>query len=222
MKKVLAFVLMLTMVFCVSACDKDSDVRGTYEGGVSATPSDSLDGGSFDIGSVSANKYVNEFAGISCELGSVWTFLTDEQIKQNNEDTLGLLGDDYIEQLKNADTFTDMMAKHQNQTDTLNITFEKLKGANALLSEERYIELSADSVEQAFESLGFSNLSTSSSKVDFAGKERHCLDITGEYSGITMYEKMVVMKCDNYMVLITACTWQTNTCQDVLNMFTAA
>ncbi|MBR5500765.1 MAG: hypothetical protein IKV74_04480 [Clostridia bacterium] len=222
MKRFFALVLTIVMVFCITACGKDTDIRGTFEGGSSAAPSTTPEKGSFSVGSVNANKYVNKFAGISCELGSDWTFMTDEQIKQNNETALGQLGGDYAELIQNADTFTDMMATHKNETDTLNITFEKLKGVNALMSEERYIESSIDSLKDAFASMGFGNLKTDSGKVNFAGKERHYLDVSGTYSGIAMYERMIVMKCDNYVVLVTVCTWQTNTCQDVLNMFIAA
>ncbi len=225
MKRVVSFVLMIVMVFCVTACGKDADIRGTYEEGtpgISAAPSATPDGNSFNVGSVKANKYVNKFVGISCELGSEWTYMTDEEIQENNENTLGLLGDDYAEQIQNAATFIDMMATHQNQMNTVNVTFEKLVGVNALLTVEGYIDASVESLKSALSSMGIKNVQSSTGKMNFAGKEQTYLDITGNINGIAMYERMVVVKCYNYMVLITVCTWQTNTCQDILNKFQAA
>ena len=215
MKKFAAVVLAIAMMFCMAACDKDRDIRGSHEETTDAPDK------SFDVGSVQSNKYVNKFVGISCELGSEWTYLTDEQIRENNETTLGLIGDDYAELIQSADTFTDMMATHQNQTDTVNITFEKLKGANALLSVDRYIELSLDSMKDALSSIGLKNLQTSIGTMTFAGQEQQYVEISGTYFGISMYEQMVVVKCEGYMVLITVCTWQTNTCSDILAKFQA-
>ena len=224
MKRVIAFVLMVAMVLCVTACGKDANIRGTYE---EATPESSLapsttpEGESFNVGSVKANKYVNKFVGISCELGSEWTYMTDEQIQKNNEAVLGLIGDDYVELLQNATSFMDMMATHQNQTDTVNVTFEKLTGVNALLSVEKYIEASVEPLKDALSSMGINNVQSSTGKMNFAGEEQHYVDITGEFNGVAVYERLVMMKCSNYMVMVGACTWGTNTCQDILNKFQA-
>ncbi len=233
MKKILAIILSVLLVFSLTACAGEDDVRGEINPGSSEQSSNNDPKGDqndttgstekeFDTGSVSANKYENKFLGISCELGAGWTFMTDEQIRQNNETALGLIGEEYAEAIKNATTFTDMMAVHSNQTDTLNITFEKLTGANLVLTEEQYVNLSKDSLKSALENMGMTNVTLTTGKETFAGENHPYIEISAQYNGVPVFERVAIVKCQNYMVNIVACTWQTNNCKSILNAFKAA
>ena len=222
MKKLIALTLALLLALSLTAC-KDPDIRGEYVGDpTTATNSTTPTENAFDIGKVEANKYVNKFVGISCELGTDWTYMTDAEIRKNKEAALGAMGDDYAEAIENATTFTDMMATHKNQTDTVNITFEKLTGVNTLMSEEKYAEASKDSLKGALESMGMTNVVITTGTAPFAGKDHSYVAVSAQYSGIPVYERMAVVKSSNYMVVIVACTWQTDTCLDILNTFKAA
>lgn len=222
MKRFLIILLTLIMVLCVTACGKDDNVRGSYEGGTpGATQAPASTDNSFAIGGVQANKYVNTFVGLSCTLGSEWTYMTDAEIRQNNEAALGMLGDDYAEAIQNATTFTDMMAVHQNQTDTVSITFEKLTGTGLLMTEEQYANASSDALKGALSSMGIDNVTTSIGKMTFAGKEHAYIDVSGIGYGIPVFERLVLVKCSNYMVSVATCTWQNNTCTDILAKFQA-
>lgn len=220
MKKLIALVLALLLVFGMTACQDTGNIRGDI-----TSDSNSTEGSSekeFSTGKVSANKYVNTFAGISCQLGSQWKFMTDAEIEKNNKDALGLVGDNYAELMKNANTFTDMMATHSNQTDTVNIIFEKLTGTNAVMTEEKYVELSKDSLKGALESMGMTKVTTTTGKANFAGKEHPFVAVAAEYNGTAVYERIAVVKCSGYMVVVTACTWKTDGCKAVLDQFKAA
>ena len=225
MKKLFVFILMLTLAFSLVACKEPSDIRGEYEGGnptTAPTTAPTAPTQSFDTGRVNANKYTNKFAGISVELGADWIFMTDEQIRQNNEQALGMMGDAYEEALKNATTFTDMMATKSNGTDTVNITFEKLTGTNLLMTEEQYANISKNSLKGALESMGMAEVTLTSGTAPFAGKGHTYIAVSAKYSGIPVYERLTVVKCGNYMVVVAACTWQTDTCKEILDTFQAA
>lgn len=221
MKKLFALLLALIMVFCFTACADDDDVRGDVSSG--SNNSTSSEEATFDTGKVSSNKYTNKFLGISCELGSDWTFMTDEEIKENNKQALNMMdNEDYAEALQNASTFTDMMATHSNQTDTLGITFEKLTGVNLTISEDKYIDSTKDVLKSSLESMGMQNVTLTTGKDNFAGKKHSYVAISAQYSGISVYEKIVVVKKGNYVAIVAACTWKTNGCDDVLSLFKAA
>ena len=226
MKKIFALVLIFSMTVGLAACKEPSDIRGEYEGSTpttapTASTSSTTPTQSFDTGRVNANKYTNKFAGITLELGAEWTFMTDEQIRQNNEQALGMMGDKYEEAIKAASTFTDMMATKSNGTDTVNITFEKLTGANLLMSEEQYANASRNSLKEALESMGMTDVTTTGGTAPFAGKDHPYIAVSAKYNGVAVYERLVVLKCDNYVVVVAACTWQTDTCKTILDAFKA-
>lgn len=224
MKKLIALILAVLMVLSMTACADKNDVRGDVvsgDNGSSATDGKTPEEKEFGTGKSSGNKYVNEFMDISCELGSEWKFLTDAEIRKNNETALGLMGDDYAEAIKNASTFTDMMATHSNQTDTVNITFEKLTGANLALSEEQYVNLSKDSLKGSLESMGMTNVVLNTGKDTFAGKEHPYIAVTAQYNGVAVYERLVAVKNQNYVAVVVVCTWKTNTTKNILDAFKA-
>lgn len=234
MKKLIALFLILIMIFCFTACKDKDDVRGDISSGGNSNTDNSdvvnsdnsnstnVEEAKFDIGKVNSNTYKNKFLGISCKLGSDWTFMSDEQIKETNKQALNLMDEDYTKALQNASTFTDMMATHSNQTDTLGITFEKLTGANLTMSEDKYVDSTKDSLKSGLESMGMQNVTLTTGKGDFAGKKHPYVAISASYSSISVYEKLYIVKKENYIAVIAACTWKTNGCDSILNLFEAA
>ena len=114
-----------------------------------------------------------------------------------------------------------MMATHANQMDTLGVVMEKLSGINLLISEEQYLAASKDGAVGALESMGITVTAAEVVKIQFAGAEHYALTVEGNYLGIDVYECLVAVKCNGYIVAVTACTWDTNTCMDILNQFQA-
>lgn len=218
MKKFLSLMMAVILIFALAACTGDENVRGEYEGNNPAATSGT---NTFDTGKVSANKYLNKFAGISCELGSDWKYKTDEEIRQNNETAMGMIGEEYSQAIQKASTFTDMMATHTNGTDTVNVTFEKLTGANLVLTESGYAEASKDSLKGALESMGMTNVTVSVGEESFAGAKHPYIAISAQFNGIAVYERLAILKCSNYIVVVTVCTWQNDTCSEILSNFKA-
>ena len=236
MKKLLALLLAMVMLLSLAACgntsdDDEDDVRGS----VSSQKDDDNDTdkdvdketdkeaaeAEVEAGTSTNNTYKNAFAGITCTLGSDWTFMTDEEIKANNERTMSMIGDDYAEAIKNATYFTDMMATHTNGVDTVNVIFEKLTGVNQYLTEDQYADICKDSTKGALESMGMTNVTVTAEKGIFAGEEHNFLAVSGEFNGVPVYERLAVLRCGSYVVSVTACTWYTDTCKNILDSFKA-
>ena len=241
-KRILACLLSVVLLLSFFGCTQQDDIRGditpnpTTEATTEATTEVTTEATTepttvattepvaqqeFNIGSSTGNTYCNEFIGIQCTLDENWTFKTDEEMKAVNQVTLDLVGDEYKNALANATVVYDMMATHTNGMDSVNVVMEKLSGLNVLLTEERYMELSKDSAVNALASMGLNIVSAQVVTVQLAGKEHTALAIEADVGGIAMYEYMVVVKCNGYIACITACTWNGNTCMDILNQFQA-
>ena len=219
MKKVIAILLVFLMVFSITACAGNDAVRGQITGSNNGSSEKDKE---FSTGKLNSQNYTNSFVGISCELGSDWVYLSEEQIRENNQLALGLMGDDYVKAIQNASTFTDMMATHSNQMDTVNVTFEKLTGVNLTLTEAQYVALSKDAMVGALESMGMSNIQVTTGEAPFAGANHAYIAIKAQFSGVAVYERLAVVKCQNYIVIVTSCTWQVDNCKNILDTFKAA
>ena len=115
-----------------------------------------------------------------------------------------------------------MMATHSNQMDTITVGFEKLTGTNKLMTEASYLEATKDLTKGALESMGMTNVTITIGEAPFAGKNHSYAAISAQFNGIDVFERLVTLKCSDYMVIITVCTWQNDTCLEILNNFKAA
>lgn len=199
-----AIALMLVLVLAVSLCACETALKP------------------FAPGTVANNRYESAYAGIVCQLDSNWSFMTDEQIRQNNEQTMNLMGEDYAAALEKATVITDMFAVHANQMDTVNVSFEKMTGINVALTEDAYAQASAKGVADGLGAAGIENVTHEIGKIQFAGSEHTAIRVAGSFSGIAVYQTIAVVKTGNYMMLVASCTWNTNYTEDVLANFQAA
>jgi len=238
MKKLIALLLVLVLALSLAACGGNDDIRGKTESNKddakeTTSAASSTDGSGnteskptnkenqFNTGSVKTNKYTNDFAGIQLELDSNWTFLTDAEIEEQNKQAMGLVGDDYKELMKNANSFTDMQAAHSNGTDSINVGFEKIPVAYANMTEEEYVSMQTDDLKGGLESMGFTNVVVTTSKAQFAGKEHACVDVSCQINGVAFFERMAIVKCQGYMVTVTAGAAGTNITKNMLDAFKA-
>lgn len=230
-QKLGALLLAAALLVTMSACSSGKSIRG------SVTPAEKDTAAAqttapettvpettepaFAVGSSSGNRYENTFLGIGCKLDENWTFLSDEQIRENNAAAAGMMADEYQKQVQDADVVYDMMANHQNEVDTLSLNMEKLSGAAKLVTEEQYAQLSLEGLEGSLSSMGIENIQTSVEKISFAGGTHACIRLEGEYSGVKVYESLVCYKRGGYMALACACTWMEDGTQAILDCFYA-
>lgn len=213
-KKWIAGTLATAMLFSFAACTKTSDVRGD----VSTQGTEEAE---FSAGTSSGSKYENQFVGIGCELDSNWVLMSDEEMQEVNKASQEIMGEEYQEMLEQAEVVYDMMATNVNETDTVNVNLEKLTGIARLIDESDYVEQSLESLSEPLESMGIENVQTETGEMEFAGATHKTISIEGEFMGTKIYEKLVCVKCSGYMAVVTVCTWQENTTDQVLESFYA-
>ena len=173
------------------------------------------------LGTVAENVYENAFIGIGCQFDSNWVFKTDEEILELNQFSKDLVGDEYKQLLENAPVIQDMMATTADQSSNVNIAIEKLEGVNALITEQKYAELSTPNLEGALESMGLNIEYSEISTVEFAGKEHTCIDIAGSINGATICEKLVIIKVADRMICVTMGKQENNDFADIIECFYA-
>ncbi len=223
----LAAALLVTMSACSGSGGKS--IRGNVtpvettapEASAPETTEPEATEPAFAVGSSSGNRYENTFLGIGCALDENWTFLSDEQIRENNDAAADMIAEEYQEQVQDADVVYDMMANHQNEVDTLSLNMEKLSGAALLINEEQYAQLSLEGLEGSLSAMGIENIQTSVEQIAFAGGTHTCIRVEGEYSGVKVYESIVCYKRGGYMALACACTWLEDGTQAILDSFYA-
>lgn len=215
MKKIISLLIALVMIFSLTACNDDKDIRGdqidnrttqatlTNEENVSQTKDKE-----FSLGTVSGLTYENKFIGIGCKLSDEWTFYTDEEILKLNNIALEMGTEDFAEQLKdaleNADVFYDMMASTEDSMEYITVNFGKVN--NIALASLDIIENYKDAAKisiQQLESIGYTNCIYEIIKVTIDGQELDAMCISSEIEGLNFYYVMFSIKCDGYIANIT-------------------
>ena len=177
------------------------------------------------LGTKVDNVYASGMLGIRADFGDDWTILSDEEVAQVMGYTADSISDkDLAELLRNSGSTCDLYAMANDQSgDNVNIQLEDLGIIYGIaLNEQKYAELAAPQLEKAFGQMGVSNIKIETGTYSFAGKDRVSLQITGETNGMTIYERMVLIKSGKYMATITAFSLQESSIDTVLNRFEAA
>ncbi len=209
MKKILSFLLVLTLV--LSAC-----------GGALAaeTEPDASD----ILGVKEDNAYASEFLGIMAQFGDDWYVLSNEETIE----AMGYVADnmpnaDLAEQLRSSGVVCDLyVLALDNSGDNINIQLEDLGFLHGtVLSEDAYYKMAVPQLKDALKQMGVENVSVEKETIDFAGAEHTACLISGEYSGVTIYERMVMVKAGNYMATVTAFSFSADTAAEMLGFFEA-
>ena len=226
-----ALLLACALLVTMSACSggSGSSIRGNVTPAQTTAPETTVPETTvpettepaFSVGTSSGNRYENTFLGIGCTLDENWTFLTDEQIRENNSAAADMMAEEYQELVSEASVVYDMMANHSNEVDTVSLNMEKLTGAALLIGEEQYAQLSLEGLEGSLTSMGVENIQTKVEQISFAGGTHTCIRLVGEFSGIKVYEALVCYKRGGYMALACACTWLEDGTQAILDCFYA-
>lgn len=176
------------------------------------------------IGEKSGNSYANETLGIRAEFSDNWTILDDEQTAQ----MLGLVADnfsevDLAEQLRESGSLYDLYAMTVDQSgDNVNVVIEDLGVVNGIIiDEKKYLEIAEDQLETTFAQMGMTDVTLDKGTYSFAGEDHVSVLIKGNYSGMPVYERMVLLKAGNYMGVVTAFSLDTARLDNIMGCFTA-
>jgi len=159
----------------------------------------------FQIGTIEGNTYSNEFFGIGCELDDNWTVLSEEEIAERSGlvvDTMeeGGMDDSMRTAMENGSVVFDFFAQKNDNTAAINITVGNIGILyGTAMTEEGYVDATTEQMTQSIEAIGYENVTTEKTTVTLAGTEHAALKLTGEYSGISIYQTMVVLRKGIYV-----------------------
>ena len=238
MKKLLALILALTMVFALTACGSepkgnvtpaaDDSAAPEATPAAAATPEPAAPEDNIELGSMVGGTYENDFIGIGCKLDDSWTYYTEEEILALNDLTVSSIDDeDLAEQLSSSDSFYDMVASADEGLTSVNVVIENLGLIYGhTLDSSGYIDIALENLEDQLALMGINVDTCEKVSFDFCGSATDGIYIVGtmtvEGIELEMYQRMACVKAGNYMCCITACTYFEDGTTDILDMFYAA
>ena len=216
MKKVLAMILAVVMLLSMAACGS-GDVRGVQSNNQSSTePTDK----EFSVGAVSGLTYENEFIGIGCKLDGEWTFSSDEEIREMNNVTAEMAGEEYRDMIKDASVIYDMHATHSNGLDNIIVNLEKVNPLQLIgLDLADNYEALLPTMRDAFENIGYTDIEFNISTVTIDGKEFTALYVNAVIAGYEVYQANIAIKCNGYLASVSVTTYGQEALNQVLKSF---
>lgn len=210
MKKLLCLVLCLCLVAALGA--------------PAAFAEESEPEASEVIGLKEDNVYLSEFLGIRAEFDENWYLLTDEEALE----TMGYVADSFEDEdvaklLRESGTVCDLFAVAlDGSNDTVNIQLENLGFLYGMvLSEDAYLKMARETLENSLAQAGLANVKLSQESIEFAGEEHLSVIISGEMSGVEVYERMVLLKAGSYMATVTYASIGSHNADRLPELFTA-
>lgn len=169
-------------------------------------------------------SYRNDYFGYQCVLPDDWYVLNEDEIAQMIGYTVDTLsesdaGDVIQETLDNGVSKMDFYAVAGDGLGNINIVLGKLKVIEMLLPLQQLLDASSEVLVSGLESMGATNVSTSTEKIDFLGEERLALLVQGEYTGATIYETIVVVRDGMYNFSVTMTSFGQDASQDMAAYF---
>ena len=210
MKKILSFLLVLTMVLSLAAF-----------GGSALAAEPEIDADEV-VGIKENNIYASEFLGIMAGFSDDWYVLSDEETAE----AMGYVADslengELADQLRNSGVVCDLyVLALDNSGDNINIQLENLGFLYGLaMSEDAYYKAAGPQLQTALEQMGLANVSITPETITFAGAEHVSCLVSGELNGTPIYERMVMVKAGNYMATVTAFSFDPESAEAMIAMF---
>ena len=203
MKRATTLLLALVMVFTLAAISPAARAEDN-----------------FGTGTIQDNVYWNETMKIGCALDETWYFYSEEEIMETNGLTADMLEGKIAEMIENGGTLTDMFAQNLKTGATVNVVFERVSLANSLLyNEKSYIEASTATLEEALAQLGIEDVACTIQEAEFMGQTHMILQITGQYSGVPVYEQVAVVKDGRNFTVVSVFSMLEGEAEEVLSCF---
>lgn len=231
MKKLLAILLLVSMLVTLAACgdgkkdfivSEPQSASGSQGGSTPQSPAGGINADDvMGAYSASTNTYTNNFIGIGCKLNADWEVFSAEQIAQLNGLMNTMITDqDLADLLKNSGTVQPFYAQAEDGLVTLNITLEDL-GARygSTLSEQQYANMAAGQLAPVLESIGLTGIDTQIGSLSFAGSDHVAVFVSGSLQGTAFYETLVCVKVGNHIAIVTAGSYLSDKTRDSLSLF---
>ncbi len=190
MKKILALLLAMAMLLCLCAC---SEEKNEDEEIIEVTPA---------RGTVENGFYKNEAFGVSFEADPDWYFLSDAEIAQS----MGVAAEKiYGEEIpEGAENIYDIYCVDMETNTTVSINYENLGTIGQFTEADEYLDAVVTQLLASGEDSGVTESELSVVKI--SGNDVPCLNITMEYSGMEIFQRVIVKKVGTWMGTITIAT----------------
>ncbi len=215
MKKLLAIILVICLAFTLTACGSlnsdDDDIRGEQIGNNNASnystdsaSNDETENKDFEMGKTNGLVYENKFIGIGCKLNSDWTFYTDEEIRELNNFSFDLAGDEIKEIASNAQIVYDMLASSSDSLSNININLEKIPNVQlATLDIAKNFELIFPTIENGLKNMGCTSVEYTIGSVKIGGKNFTTMFLDSKAENVEIHQALINIKCNGYLASIT-------------------
>lgn len=209
MKQLLSLFLAIILTLCLCACQPQEPERG-----------DQIDSGkAFSLGVTDGIAYESSFIGLGFQLPEGWNFYSDEQIREINDQTADIAGEEYLKAMENATVFYDVFAI-DSLGNSININLEKVNAAQLLLLDLESNYVSAfDMIKASYENMGCEGCEYAIDSVSIDGKDFPCLNITADFSGVSLHQCIITVKCNGYLANISITVVGENTISQLVDNF---
>ena len=188
MKKILAIILAMAMLLCLGACSKEEKPNEEEKELIEVTP---------ERGTVENGVYKNEAFGVSFEVEPDWYFLSDAEIAQS----MGVAAEKIS---ADADNIYDVYCVTLETNTTVSVNYENLGTIGGFTSESQYLEMVVSQLLSAGTDTGVTESELSVAEI--GGEKFPCLNITMEYSGMEIYQRVIVKSIGTWMGTVTIAT----------------
>jgi hypothetical protein len=181
----------------------------------------------FQTGTIDGNTYSNEFFGIGCDLDDTWAVLSEEEIAERSGLTFDMLEEGGMDDsartaMENGNFVFDFFAQKKDNTAAINITVGNMGILyGTAMTEEGYLDASTDQMITSVEALGYENITSEQTTMTLAGTEHAALRLSGDYSGITIYQSLVVLRKGVYVGCVAVTCGGEDFSEDLAALFYA-
>lgn len=166
----------------------DSDNTSTTADNVTenqTTTTKNNDANSYDKGSFADGVYVNNWANLRCEAGTIWTHGG---------------ADEYAAYEADPNTECGVILNDTANGKQLVICFEKLTGASIFINEKGYLDVVSDSLKEEYAGMNINVEMSEYYDTTIAGEKYKTVRIN--FVGTTVVQDIHVRKLDNYIIFI--------------------
>ena len=219
MKRILSVCLLVLLLLSLCACggNGEEQIRGEQ---ITNNTQPATEGPEFSLGSTTGVTYESTFIGIGCNLPEGWTFYTDEQIRQLNNTTADVAGEEYQELMEQATVVYDMYAVAADGLSNMSVNLEKISQIQLLVLDlEENLKKIGPTLQETMETMGITDYTYEVGTKTIEGETFTCLNCHGTISDIDMYQTILNIKCNGYLASVTLTTFGENTIDQLLENF---
>ena len=224
MKRLLCILLTLAMLLTLSACGGGkSGETAPAAPEATAAPEPELSAGDM-IGEKGERGYVNKALKIRADLPEDWILLSNEEVAEVMGYTREMVTDEEVAAiLDESGAVCDFYAMAADGSGSnLNIQLQSLTlMQGAAVNETTLAEASLDQVKQALESIGMEDVTPTTERFLFAGKEHASIACTATYMGVPLFERQVIVKVGRYIGIVTSFAYSQEDADSYLAFFSA-